>query len=169
MHLHWTAPMTGKPAMIILALALLVALDQASKYLVENYLEYELPVEVMPMIAFFRTHNDGVSFSMLSGFGAAGLIVIGLSVLALVLWLWWRVDHGRFLTHAGFCLITAGALGNLIDRALFGYVIDFIQFHTATWSFAIFNLADAYISVGVAAIILDEILAWKRPGNPETG
>ena len=147
------------PALFI---SILVGLDQWSKYLVETRLEYGVPVDVMPFIAFFRTHNDGVSFSMLSGFGAAGLIAISLLVLAIVLWIWSKVEQGRLLAHLGFSLICAGAIGNLIDRSTLGVVIDFIQFHTVDWSFAIFNVADAYISVGVGAIILDEFLAWRN-------
>jgi signal peptidase II len=143
-------------------IAILVALDQWSKHLVETMLPYRISVEFIPFFAFFRTYNDGVAFSLLSGFGVGGLVVIGVIVFVLVLWLWSKVEPGRWLTHLGFALIAAGALGNLIDRATLGYVIDFIQFHTANWSFAIFNVADAYISVGVGAIIVDEFLAWKN-------
>ena len=149
-------------------IAMLTALDQWSKYLVETRLPYRESIEVMPFFAFFRTFNDGVAFSMLSGFGVGGLMVIGAVVFVLVLWLWSKVEKGRPFTHLGFALISAGALGNLIDRATLGYVIDFIQFHTVNWSFAIFNVSDTYISVGVAAIIIDEILAWKKQKNTES-
>ena len=148
--------------LLALGVSLLVGFDQLSKYLVETRLEYQVPVEVMPFIAFFRTYNDGVSFSMLSGFGANGLIAVSLAVLVVVLWIWSTIDRARTFAHIGFTLISAGAIGNLIDRATLGVVIDFIQFHTASWSFAIFNVADAYISVGVGAIILDEFLAWRN-------
>ncbi len=158
--------MSKRSLLAILLICILVGLDQWSKYLVESLLDYHIPVEIMPFFAFYRTYNDGVAFSMLSGFGIGGLIAIGLLVLAVVLWLWLKVDHRRLLTHAGFSLIAAGAIGNLIDRSLYGYVIDFIQFHTTHWSFAIFNVADAYISIGVGAIILDEILAWNSRRNP---
>lgn len=149
-------------SLFALFISLLVGLDQLSKYLVETRLDYQVGIEVMPFIAFFRTYNDGVSFSMLSGFGATGLIVISLVVLAIVLWIWTTIDQSRLWAHIGFSLISAGAIGNLIDRSTLGVVIDFIQFHTANWSFAIFNVADAYISVGVGAIILDEFLAWRN-------
>ncbi len=143
----------------------LVGLDQWIKYLVETRLVYEMPVSVLPYFSLLRTHNDGVSFSLLSGFGAGGLIALSLVVLAIVLWLWSSVEKERIFAHLGFAFITAGALGNIIDRSLFGVVIDYIQIHTTTWSFAIFNLADVYISIGVAAIILDEILAWRSGRN----
>ncbi len=152
--------MIKRALMALLLVALLVAFDQWSKYLVETMLDYRVAVEIVPFLAFFRTYNDGVAFSMLSGYGVSGLIAMGLVVLGVVLWLWLKVERGRWLTNLGFALIAGGAIGNLVDRSMLGYVIDFIQFHTANWSFAIFNVADAYISVGVGAIILDEILAW---------
>ncbi len=148
-------------------IAVLVGLDQWTKYLVETRLEYQVPVQIMPLLSFLRTYNDGVSFSMLSGFGVGGLVALALLVLAVVLWIWTKVERHRWIAHAGFSLITAGAIGNLIDRVQLGVVIDFIQFHTANWSFAIFNVADAYISVGVGAIILDEFLAWRAQRNSD--
>ncbi|MFP3520005.1 signal peptidase II, partial [Pseudomonas sp. SIMBA_077] len=56
----------------------------------------------------------------------------------------------------------AGALGNLFDRFLYGHVIDYILFHTETWSFAVFNLADSFITVGAGCVILDELLQPKK-------
>ena len=150
-----------------LLIGVLVGLDQWSKYLVEANLEYGVPVEVAPFFAFFRTYNDGVSFSMFSGFGVGGLIAMSTTVLAVVLWIWSKTEKDRLFAHLGFALITAGAIGNIIDRATLGFVIDFIQFHTDNWSFAIFNVADAYISIGVAAIVLDELLAWLKSRKTE--
>ena len=150
-----------------LLIGVLVGLDQWSKYLVETNLEYGVPVEVAPFFAFFRTHNDGVSFSMFSGFGVGGLIAMSATVLAIVLWIWSKTEKDRLFAHLGFAMITAGAIGNLIDRAMLGVVIDFIQFHTDNWSFAIFNVADVYISLGVAAIVLDELLAWLKSRKTE--
>jgi signal peptidase II len=79
-----------------------------------------------------------------------------------VLWLWRRTSKERWLAHLGFALIIAGALGNLVDRFLYGHVIDYVLFHTETWSFAVFNLADSFISVGAVAVILDEMFLPKR-------
>jgi signal peptidase II len=85
-----------------------------------------------------------------------------LLVVAFVLWLWRRTSKDRFFAHLGYAMIIAGALGNLVDRLIFGYVIDYVLFHTATWSFAVFNLADSFITIGAGAIILDEILHMKK-------
>jgi signal peptidase II len=62
----------------------------------------------------------------------------------------------------GFALIVGGAIGNLIDRVTLGYVIDYFLFHTSTWSFAVFNLADAFITVGAGLVVLQEVLDWRR-------
>jgi signal peptidase II len=62
----------------------------------------------------------------------------------------------------GFALIIGGALGNLVDRAVYGHVVDYILFYTSTWSFAVFNLADSLISIGAGLIMLDEVIAILR-------
>ncbi|AUX74995.1 MULTISPECIES: signal peptidase II [Sinorhizobium] len=148
-----------------IALFILVALvaDQAIKYLVEAFLPFQEAVSVIPMLALYRTYNYGVAFSMLSGMEGWFIVGIRLAVVTFVLWLWRRTPKDRFFAHLGYAMIIAGALGNLVDRLLFGYVIDYILFHTATWSFAVFNLADSFITVGAGAIILDELLQAKKP------
>lgn len=62
-------------------------------------------------------------------------------------------------------MIVGGALGNLVDRTTLGYVVDYIYFHTPSWSFAVFNLADAFITVGAGLVILEEIVGWLRGGH----
>ncbi len=114
------------------------------------------------MLALYRTYNYGVAFSMLSGMEGWFIVGMRLVVVAFVLWLWRRTPKDRFFAHFGYALIIAGALGNLVDRLIFGYVIDYILFHTQTWSFAVFNLADSFITVGAGAIILDELLQAKK-------
>lgn len=160
--------MTGKTALfsrpLPIALFILVAVltDQAIKLAVELWLPFERMVPVIPMLALFRTYNYGVAFSMLSGMEGWFIVSMRLVVVAFVLWLWRRTPNDRFFAHLGYAMIIAGALGNLVDRLLFGYVIDYVLFHTATWSFAVFNLADSFITLGAGAIILDEVLQMKK-------
>jgi len=73
-----------------------------------------------------------------------------------------QVEGRKALSRTGFAFVWGGAVGNIIDRASYGHVIDFIMLHTANWSFAIFNIADSFISVGAGLVIIDEILAWMR-------
>ena len=88
-----------------------------------------------------------------------------LAIVAFVLYLWRRTAKDRWLAHLGYALIIAGAIGNLVDRFTYGHVIDYILFHTETWSFAVFNLADSFITVGAGCVILDEML--PKPKNTD--
>lgn len=146
-----------------------IALDQWIKYLVETRLELHQPVEILPFLALFRTYNTGIAFSMLDSFGDVGLIVVSVCVVAFVLYLAARTEPGQVLARIGFALIVGGALGNVIDRATHGHVIDYILFHTPVWSFAVFNLADAFITVGAIAVIFDEFIGWRRQTPPSNG
>lgn len=152
----------SRPLPIAVFIALALAADQLIKYLVEAYLPFNEAVPVVPMLALYRTYNYGVAFSMLSGMEGWFIVGMRLTVVAFVLWLWRRTPKDRFFAHFGYALIIAGALGNLVDRLIFGYVIDYILFYTETWSFAVFNLADVFITVGAGAIILDELLQAKK-------
>jgi signal peptidase II len=142
--------------------AVAIALDQWIKYLVETRLALHEPVDLLPFLALYRTYNTGVAFSMLSSFGDTGLIVVSLAVIAFVLYLASRSAGEQWLARIGFALIIGGAIGNLIDRAVYGYVIDYILFHTPVWSFAVFNLADAFITVGAILVLAEEFLGWRR-------
>lgn len=139
-----------------------VLTDQIIKYLVETSMDYQQQIDLLPFLALFRVHNEGIAFSMLSGMHDIALIGLTLVVIGFVSYLWWSTDLDRWISRAGFALIIGGAIGNLIDRSVHGYVIDYILFHLPTWSFAVFNLADAYISVGAALVVAEEIFAWAK-------
>lgn len=141
-----------------LIVIILIAADQASKYWVEHSLVFQQSEPFIPFVSFYRTYNEGIAFSGLSFIGNKFLIAMILVIIGFVLWLWSQLERKRMISHFGFGFIVAGALGNLIDRFYHGHVIDFIQFHTQNWSFAIFNLADSMITIGAMLIILDEIL-----------
>lgn len=144
------------PAVIFIVIALIT--DQIVKLLVEAYLPLQEMVPVMPFWALYRTYNLGVAFSMLSGMEGWFIVTMRLVIVGFVIWLWRKTDADRTFAHLGFALIIAGAAGNIFDRFLYGHVIDYILFHTDTWSFAVFNLADSFITIGAGCVILDEIL-----------
>jgi len=141
-------------------------IDQFSKYLVVENLPFQQSVPFVPFLSFFHTYNKGIAFSWLSFIDNNILVAMIVAVSAFMLWLWSQVEKDRLFSHLGFGFIVAGALGNLIDRFLLGYVVDFIQVHTQTWSFAIFNLADSFIFIGAALIILDE---FKQAAKTKAG
>ncbi len=154
--------MTARPVYLAAVFAAAVALDQWLKYLVETGLELHEKVDVLPFLALYRTFNTGIAFSMLSWFGDKGLIVVTLAVVAFILTLAWRSDPGQIFARLGFTLILGGAIGNLIDRVIYGHVVDYVLFHTPVWSFAVFNLADAFITIGAGLVILEEFLIWLK-------
>ena len=144
---------------MLLLVASAVAVDQVIKWLVETRLPFHELVPVIPMFALYRTWNEGIAFSLLGGLPDTALLALTGLVIIFVLYLWWRTPSGRGIAHLGFALIIGGALGNLVDRAVYGHVVDYILFHTENWSFAVFNLADAFISIGAGLIVLDEVIA----------
>lgn len=145
-----------------IAVVLLVALDQLSKWATETYLPWQQDVDLLPFVALFRTYNTGVAFSMLDGTGPWLLAAMKVAIVIFVLVLWRRTPQARKFAHLGFAFIIAGAVGNIIDRVWHGYVIDMIRVHTDTWSFAVFNVADSYITIGAIAIIIDELIAMRE-------
>jgi signal peptidase II len=139
----------------------IIILDQASKYWVEFFLTPYKPMPIIPMLNITLAYNTGAAFSFLSGtgdwhrwfFAAFSLIVS----IILLIWLWRTPSQAR-LQSLGVSLILGGAVGNLIDRSLNGYVVDFIDVYYNYHHFATFNLADSAICIGAATLILDLLL-----------
>ena len=147
---------------------LAAALDQGVKQWAEAALPFREMVPLLPFLALYRTTNTGVAFSMFSGSGSFFLAVLSVLVVGFVLYLAFRTEARQRLARLGFALVIGGALGNLADRAIHGHVIDYVLFHTPVWSFAVFNLADAFITVGAGFVLLDELLAWRRASRAPT-
>lgn len=150
-----------RAAWAIVIIALLVVGDQLIKWLVETGMDYQQRIELLPFFSLFRTHNTGIAFSMFSNVSPAVLVVVAVCVTAFVSWLWATSPRDHVIAHAGFALIIGGAIGNLIDRVRLGYVVDYFLFHLPGWSFAVFNLADAAITVGAGLVLLNEIVVWR--------
>lgn len=144
---------------------LVILLDQATKQVAEALLTYAQPVDVLPIFSFTLLYNKGAAFSFLSD--QAGwqrwffvLLALGVSVV-LIAWLR-RLKQEERWTAIALALIIGGALGNVIDRILFGQVIDFLHFHYGNHYFPAFNVADSAITVGVAVMLLDALVLSRR-------
>ena len=143
---------------------LVVALDQFTKVVADRGLEYARPVELLPVLDLTLLYNRGAAFSFLSDAGGwqrwfFSVIAAAVSV-AIVFWLA-RLDRANLWLQAGLALVLGGAVGNLVDRILHGYVIDFISVHWGPHYFPAFNLADSAITVGAALLLVDMIQEWK--------
>ena len=166
---RWFSLNAGASNWLWLTLAV-VALDQWSKqWIVTHFEEFE-SVTLLPMLDFMRLHNPGAAFSFLSdasGWQRWMFTALGLTVSTVVLvWLRRLPDRGHNLLAAALSLIVGGALGNVIDRVLFGYVIDFVRVHYAGWYFPAFNVADAAITLGAILLILEQILESASRARP---
>jgi signal peptidase II len=141
-----------------IALVVIIA-DQFTKALILGAFQYGETRYVTSFFNIVRVHNTGAAFSFLAG--AAGWqrwFFIGLGGVATVFIIWMLKSHGgQRLFSWALALILGGAIGNVIDRMLHGYVVDFIQVHWGSWYFPSFNVADSAISVGAVLLIVDEI------------
>jgi len=158
----------GQSALRLLWLsAALVALDQATKWLVMTRLELFERRAWLPFLEVTRLHNRGAAFSFLNdatGWQHYFFITLACCVSAgIVYWLSrLRLPASRLLAR-GLALILGGALGNVIDRLLHGHVVDFIHFHWfERWYFPAFNVADAGITIGAGLLLLDALLEARR-------
>ena len=148
---------------LVLALILLIA-DQFTKVLILGY--YQLG-DSSPVTGFFnivRVHNSGAAFSFLSsasGWQRWFFTAIGLGAAVFIVYML-RAHPGQKLFSFALACILGGAIGNVIDRLLHGYVVDFLDFHYAGTHFPAFNIADSAISIGAACLILDELLSVRR-------
>ena len=154
---------THPAAWLWLSLAV-IGLDQATKFLASRFLELYERVEVLPVLDFTLLHNTGAAFSLLAGAsGWQRWFFIGLAFavsVVLVVWIW-RAPRGDKLLPLALSLILGGALGNVIDRIVHGYVVDFIHLHWGAAYFPAFNIADSAITIGAALLILDAFREHK--------
>ena len=148
-----------------LAIALIIILaDQFTKVLILGSFQLGDSRYVTSFFNVVRVHNSGAAFSFLAGAsGWQRWFFVGLGAAATVFITWMLRRHGQQTLFAtALTLILGGAVGNVIDRLLHGYVVDFIQVHWAGWYFPSFNIADSTISVGAVLLIWDELRRVKR-------
>jgi len=154
---------------LLLAL-LIVVLDQLTKQLADNLLAYGDPLAVLPSFNLTLLYNKGAAFSFLNSAGGwqrwfftAVAVVVS---IVIVFWLKATGEEQRW-TPAGLVLILGGAIGNVIDRVIFGHVIDFIQVYYDTFYWPAFNIADSAICVGAAILLLSGWLIQPQKTRTE--
>lgn len=137
---------------------IIVFLDQFSKYWAELKLTPYKPLAIFPMLNFTLAYNTGAAFSFLNGAGGwhrwlfAGFSLV--MSIVLIIWLY-KVPQQNKLLALGISCVLGGAVGNLIDRMGYGFVVDFIDVYYNYHHFATFNLADSAICIGAGIFILD--------------
>ena len=145
----------------ILILILLVSFDIVTKNLVFNYIDLYDFIPILFFLELTHIHNFGVSFGLLSGIVAPWiLILIGLLVVGFITYL--MFNSKDLLEKWGLFIIISGAISNIIDRIINGYVIDFIYLHISNFYWPAFNFADIYISIGILMVIINIINKFKN-------
>lgn len=148
-----------------LGLAFIILLaDQFTKVLILGYYQLGDSTYVTGFFNVVRAHNTGAAFSFLAG--ASGwqrwfFTVLGLIAAVVIIWML-RKHAGQKLFCFAMACILGGAIGNVIDRLLYGYVVDFLDFHWRGMHFPAFNVADSAITVGAISLILDELLRVRK-------
>jgi signal peptidase II len=146
--------------------ALVVVLDQATKWLAEGALIPYMPAPLLPSLNLTLMYNEGAAFSFLAGAGGwqrwffAALAAV--VTIALTLWLR-RLKAGEWVSALGISLIIGGAIGNVIDRVLTGRVVDFVDVYYGQWHWPAFNLADSAITLGVILLLLATLREGESP------
>lgn len=155
---------TARFVLWMVVAVLVVIADQLTKWAIIKWIPL---YDTEPLTSFINlTHqqNYGVAFSLFADLDARWFLVALASGVSAVIAVWiWRVrSAGQTLLSAGLALVLGGAVGNLIDRVMLGYVTDFFQVWFGSWPFPSFNVADAGISVGAALLIIDALFFSGR-------
>lgn len=150
----------------IVLILILVGADQLSKYLIDSYM---LEGETLPIINdfFYLTYvkNRGIAFGMFQGKLDIISIATIIAIVAIAYYLYKERNKLSMIEKMGFIYILAGAIGNMIDRAFRGFVVDMVDFR-GVWSY-VFNLADVWINIGVVFVLLDQLILRKKRETEE--
>ena len=144
---------------------IIIVLDQVSKWYFSSTMQLGDSINLLPGFNWTLAHNYGAAFSFLHDaggwqrwfFAGIALVVSG----GILFWLRSVPANARFLACA-LVLVLGGALGNLYDRMMLGYVVDFVHVYYGTWHFPAFNIADAGITVGAIMLIIDSLFLEKK-------
>jgi len=137
-------------ALIVFAI---IAFDQITKYLIVNSLSLYDSIEVFPFLHIVNVRNTGAAFGSFKSLGSSFFIIVAVAAIGFVLYLLMKRTYNTF----GLSLILGGAVGNLIDRILYGQVVDFVDFSIGSYHWPAFNVADSALTVGIILILLTSV------------
>ena len=146
--------------------AFVIVVDQITKRVVDTSMQLHQSIELAPFFQLTYLRNQGAAFSFLSGAGGwqRWFFIILAVVASAFITVWLRkLDPRQRREAVAWSLVLGGALGNLIDRILYGYVIDFLDVYYGDWHWPAFNVADSAITVGVVLLLLDSFKSNRAP------
>jgi signal peptidase II len=156
--------------LVVASAASVLAVDQATKVLVEQTMHLGESIAVLPVLSLTYVRNPGAAFGLLGGVPDGIRLPLLIVVTALALWVLVQLARDtapeRWDMHAAIGGVLGGALGNLVCRLRYGEVIDFVHLHWGEWYWPMFNVADSAITVGVIVIALRSLGAERKPRSP---
>lgn len=149
---------------VIILTTILIIIDQVSKFLFDHFLALNESIKIFDRFLYFtKAYNDGVAFSMLPGKRWL-IILVSIVILAFLI-----LDMKKFKQSKrniiAFALVYGGLIGNLLDRVIHGYVIDFIDFYIFNYNYPIFNFADSFVFIGIGLLIWSIYLGDDNENN----
>ena len=141
-----------------------VLLDQLSKYYMLNeVLGQSAIIVISPVFNLVKAWNTGVSFSMFNNYGSLGAFLLsGVALVIVGFLLYWLKNEANRLAQVALGMIIGGAIGNVIDRVRLGAVFDFLDFHIGESHWPAFNLADSFICIGAAILVLQSVCHYLK-------
>lgn len=152
-----------KKMFLIGIIAAIVALDQWSKWKIKtSYDLYHSEPIIQDFFHFTYVTNDGMAFGLSFPGGKQVLLFVTLALTGVIIWMLWKEKNSHNLIRYGLSFILAGAIGNMIDRVLYGKVVDFLDIMVGDFHWYIFNVADSAVTTGMILFILHTILIGEK-------
>jgi len=142
-----------RPLSVALIVLAIIALDQITKYLIVNTLSPYDSIEIFPFLHIVNVRNTGAAFGSFKSLGSSFFIMVAVAAIIFIVYLLMK----RAYNTLGLSLILGGAVGNLIDRILYGQVVDFIDFSIGSYHWPAFNVADSALTVGIIIILMTSV------------
>ena len=154
---------------LIIIIAAIIALDQWSKWAIKTSFNlYQSKPVIQDLLHFTYVTNDGMAFGLSFPGGKHVLLIMTILLTGFIVGFLWKEKNGHPLIKYGLALILSGAIGNLIDRLLYGKVVDFLDFMIGNFHWYIFNIADSSVTIGMILFIIHSIYIEQKKTNDES-
>ena len=153
---------------LIIIIVAIIALDQWSKWAIKTSFNlYQSKPVIQDLLHFTYVTNDGMAFGLSFPGGKHVLLIMTILLTGFIVGFLWKEKNGRPLIKYGLALILSGAIGNLIDRLLYGKVVDFLDLMIGNFHWYIFNIADSSVTIGMILFIIHSIYIEQKKTNDE--
>ena len=153
---------------LIIIIVSIIALDQWSKWAIKTSFNlYQSKPVIQDLLHFTYVTNDGMAFGLSFPGGKHVLLIMTILLTGFIVGFLWKEKNGHPLIKYGLALILSGAIGNLIDRMLYGKVVDFLDLMIGNFHWYIFNIADSSVTIGMILFIIHSIYIEQKKTNDE--